>query len=130
MGNKWVVTGIPEIDKALAELERKAQRKIVSSAMRKAMKIVQAEAKNNAPVDTGELKKSIKVRAGKRRRGAITIDVRTQDPNHKEKFLEFGTVKMAARPFMRPAYDTKGEQAKKQAIAEILEGIERAADQG
>ena len=45
--------------------------------------------------------------------------------NHKKafygRFLEFGTVKMAAKPFIRPAYDTKKAAALQASKAKFLE---------
>lgn len=43
------------------------------------------------------------------------------------RFLEFGTSKMAARPFLRPAFDTKKEDAARTIKDALREGIEAAA---
>lgn len=42
-------------------------------------------------------------------------------------FIEFGTVKMSARPFMRPAFDQNKERAVEVMKATLARGIERAA---
>lgn len=43
------------------------------------------------------------------------------------KFLEFGTKRMPAKPFLSPAGEAKGPEAAKVIAAEIREGIERIA---
>jgi len=41
-------------------------------------------------------------------------------------FIEFGTAKMAAKPFMRPAFDTNKERAVEVMKTTLAKGIERA----
>ena len=127
---QFKLTGLKEIDKALSSLEPKLQKKVLRQAMRKAMKIVAAEAKENAPVDEGTLKASIKVKAGKKTRNAISINVQSGEGDFKgdtyyASFIEYGTSKRPATPFMRPAFDSKAKEAKDLAIKEILDGVER-----
>lgn len=123
------VFGIKEIDKALASIEPKLQRKVIRKAMRSGMKDIQADIVSRFPKDTGETAKTIKVRAGKGKRGEIVIDVKSQDDNFIPKFLEFGTVnedgsvRMPARPSFRPAFDEGGEAARLKTQKQILEGI-------
>lgn len=72
------VSGLKELDAALKELPNNVAKKHLRTALRAGAKIVQAEAKRLAPVETGALKKSIKVRARKRsRRGGVGIIVTT-----------------------------------------------------
>lgn len=42
------------------------------------------------------------------------------------QFVEFGTAKMSARPFMRPAFDQNKERAVEVMKATLARGIERA----
>ena len=42
-------------------------------------------------------------------------------------FAEYGTTDRAATPFMRPAFDAGGDQAKQTGLREIRDGIEREA---
>jgi HK97 gp10 family phage protein len=124
----FIITGFKEIDDKLKGLEKKVQKKVTRQAMRKGLKPVLSEARANAPVDTGELRKGIKIKSGKGSRRQITMNVQTTDPNYVGKFLEFGTRKMKAHPFMRPAYDTKGDQATAIALDELRKGVEREAE--
>jgi len=59
------LTGAKAIALALGKLETKLSRKVATKALRAGAKVVQTEAKRIAPVQSGALRKSIKVRAGK-----------------------------------------------------------------
>ena len=61
-------------------------------------------------------------RAGKRVKGANNPD----DPFYW-RFLEFGTSKLPARPFLRPAFDARKEAAVAQIRDSLKSGIEREA---
>jgi HK97 gp10 family phage protein len=70
------VEGAEDIAKELAELEPKLQRKHCRKAVRDAATITQSSAILNAPVLTGRLQKSIKVRAWKRPlKGQVAVKV-------------------------------------------------------
>ena len=93
------------IDDVISQLKRSADR-AVEQAMKELEKTafeVEREAKLNAPVDTGML------------RGSITTEevgdgFEVFTNVEYAPFLEYGTSKMAAQPFMEPALDiaTKG----------------------
>ena len=87
------------------------QKKIARSAARKAAKPLLAKAKQFAPVDTGTLRDSIKIRGLKRlkkNRGKVGVSVAVGKGWYLGKtfyaaFIEFGTNRMEAQPFLRPA---------------------------
>lgn len=124
-GNGLVLTGDKQLDRLMKRLPLSIQRKHMRAALRKGAHIIAGEARANAPVLTGALQGSIKVRAGKaRRRGDLRINVLTGEGFFKGDqfygaFLEYGTSRMAPQPFMRPAFDTKHDEAQ-QAIAQHL----------
>jgi HK97 gp10 family phage protein len=67
-------------------------------------------AKNLAPVDTGLLRSSLKAIKERARKSSHLVRVQTEDGDYKGEafyasFHEYGTKKMPARPFMRPAFD-------------------------
>ncbi len=107
------ITGDKQLEKVFDQFEVNLRKKIARKAIRKAAKPVRDTAIARAPVDTGLLKKSIKVRAMKRsRKNKHTVAVRvvTGEGFFKGEafyggFLEYGTTRMRARPFMRPAHD-------------------------
>lgn len=122
-----VVTGIREIDRKLRRLEYKTQRTIVRKAVDRALKPVLDEVLANAPVLTGETKRNIKIRAGKARKGQVKREIRVGDKQLGEGFhaqhVEFGTKDSPPHPFMTPAYESEGPEARDQVEREILAGI-------
>ncbi len=56
-----------------------------------------------------------------------TLSFETQGPAYYWKFVEFGTVKMAAKPFLRPAFAAKQAEAANKIMEELRERIEKAA---
>ena len=124
------VLGLKELDRKLARLEGKAAKKIVRKAVRSGAKLIHAEAKRLVPVDEGEIKTSIKVRAGKSKRGRKEININVIAGTDHAGAVEFGTDVMEAQPFMRPAADNKGRAAVAVIATEIGRGIEALAKKG
>ena len=135
--------GDEQLSKNLAQIERAVQKKIVRKALRKAAKeIILPHAKALAPVDTGRLRKSLKIRAAKRSRNRIGVKL---EAGTREKLgipadakgyyplaLELGYVNRGGQfekpwPYMRPAlYDNRAELTGR--VAELIgEGIEAEA---
>lgn len=96
------ITGFAQWRSQLQTLESKVRNKSVRQGMRKGAKILTAEAARNAPKRTGDMAKAIKVKAGKRRRGWITLVVQIGGKNYVGKrfygaFQEFGWVFKTAK---------------------------------
>lgn len=126
------VQGAKEIERKLKSLEPKLARKIVRQSLRKAAKPILKKAKENCPVATGELKKNLKVRALKKRKHSYAVQAGTSKGWYKGDqfyagFIEFGTVNMEPKPFMRPAFDSEKENSQKILISELLSGIKEAS---
>lgn len=124
------IEGAKELEKKLKSFEPKLGRQIVKQALRNGAKVILAAAKANVPVRSGALKKSLKVRAMKKRRHSYGVMVATSDDWFKGEqfygaFLEFGTSRMAARPFVRPAFDSEKDTAEKIIINDLRQGIEK-----
>ncbi|MFZ3132765.1 MAG: HK97 gp10 family phage protein [Desulfosporosinus sp.] len=62
------VTGVREVQQLLDQVG-KAPAKALTKAVRPAAKLVQKAAKNRAPADSGALKKGIKIKAERRKKG-------------------------------------------------------------
>lgn len=132
-----VVTGIPEIDAKLRTLEFRVQSKLLRQAMRKGMKLVLADAKARAPVDTGLMARSVKLRAMRRSRSrqGLLVQVNSAEGLVKttkagERYfypavVEFGDGETPAHPFLRPAYDRQGPPARDVTMRELLSGTLR-----
>lgn len=134
--------GVKQIERALRELEKKVARQVVAKALRAGAKIIQAEVKAQAPVDTGRTKKALKVRAAKRKAGRVRFDVKIGDKEFQGKafyppMVELGhktgskrskdRKKIDGKRFIRDAYKTKAEQARAVIEKQLKEGIEAAA---
>ena len=70
-----------------------------TDAMVKGAEVLMDESQTNAPVDTGELRDSHYVESIDQRRADVIVDAEHAAP------VEFGTYKMAAQPYLRPAID-------------------------
>lgn len=133
--------GFGDLKAALAEMPAATQRNVLKRATLKALEPTFQEIRNSAPVRTGKLQASVRLLVGmddpeyrararasfkakghargvKRTKGGgnILASIRVGGAGaFHAPFVEFGTVKMAAHPFVRPAVD--GNQA---AIIESL----------
>lgn len=146
-----VFSGEKEIAKALNALNKKELRKFLTPAIRKGLKPVRDQAKANVPKDTGLLEKSIRQYAGATRSGepkgrvvagtmvGFTADGKTVSSRSKKAvrktraahahLVEFGTVKMPARPFLRPALESRRQEAFNTIVDEAKKGFRQAFSQ-
>jgi HK97 gp10 family phage protein len=138
------VSGLADLNKALQALPLKIERNALRGAVRAGVKEFQTRARANVPVDSGALRKSIKIKTSARG-GQVKATLRAGDKTAWYAHLvEFGTkahfigprVAKAlaflgvtvqgvqhpgakARPFMRPALDG-GQRAAVEATAAYL----------
>ncbi|RYF64041.1 MAG: HK97 gp10 family phage protein, partial [Comamonadaceae bacterium] len=127
------VKGLAELNQFLSQLPAKVEANVLRGALRAGANVVADEVKTQAPVATGELRDSFKVRTSSRK-GVAMATVRTKV--FYARFIEFGvaahkivgkangvlrfgdtTVRVVdhpgirPRPFMRPALDSKAGAA-------------------
>lgn len=133
------VKGGRELERKLIGLERKAARKVVRQALRVGAKIVHAAAKQEVPVRTGRLRKSLKVRrAKKNRRGSYAITVTTGQAEsmftgeaYYGAFVHFGHRKgkrqVSPNAFIQRAYERTEGRARDVVLRDMAAGIERVA---
>jgi HK97 gp10 family phage protein len=125
---KVVITGIKELDRDLEKLGPALSKKVTRKGLRKAAKVLAKEVKAEAPKDTGELSKAVKVKSGKRSQLLVSTYVAIIDEelgpiaNH----LEWGTEHNAANPFMRRTADTQGDRVLEIAREELAEQVSEA----
>jgi HK97 gp10 family phage protein len=132
--------------KALAAKLRKLPNKISNKIQRKGLragaKLIQRAAKKLAPKDTGLLRSSLRVRAGKPRKGKVAVRVMTGEGDYKGEtfygsFLEYGhrlghrklgsqRKMIPAKPYMKPAFEQNKDAAVKAVRQAIREGIREA----
>lgn len=75
--------------------------------------IIAIQAENNCPVDTGFLRSTVFVQES-----GQDVEIGFSAPY--ASYVEFGTYKMAAQPFLRPAFD----EAELQALSAIVTSVE------
>lgn len=130
------IKGGEQLQKFLTDLPVKIERNIMRSALRAGAKVIADEAKRNVPTQSGDLRDSIRI-GTKAKRSKVSATVKAG--NKKAwyyRFVEFGTAaheikpKSAkslfiagmfselvnhpgarAKPFMRPAFDSKSSDA-------------------
>jgi len=137
------LTGFAEMAKRLRDLGPKVGRKHLRAATSKGAAVIKKKARELAPVDTGEMRKDIQqkrvktagdhiasfsvyTRSGKRSR--LSGKARNVDKDSFYwKFQEFGTAKMPAQPFMRPAFESEKENAVDEIGAELDKRIQKEA---
>jgi len=110
------ISGLAELDKALADLEVKTATKSLRGAMMYATTPLVKDMKSAAPVLSGELKESIKRRTkvdkkGRLKKNTATLSIGTRLKGDKGSgfikahLLELGSKHQKAHPFIRPAFD-------------------------
>ena len=127
------IEGLTELKRAFGGLKKSARGRILRASVGAGARVVRDEAASRAPQDTGKLKANIiatRRRASESHDEEWAVTVRTKgkgdDPKNAFywKFLEFGTAKLAARPFLTPAF----EAAKQSALQAIVSRFSKRLD--
>ena len=127
--------GFKELDADFQLLSKAEQRKVSRKAVRAGAVVFRDAVRANAPVRSGLLKRSISVDTV---RGSATAGVKFKKVPAKKKgkkgkhkstpyywyFLENGTSKMSAQPFVRPAFDANVKNAEDAAFNQFLKDID------
>lgn len=118
MKTSMKVEGLRELGNALKELDSRTQKRIIRSATAAGARIIAKEARDRVPEKTGNVRKNIRTKNLRPttpglQETAVGVRVRgkTGDSAFYWRFLEFGTVKMEAKPFIRPAFEVKKVEA-------------------
>lgn len=76
---------------------------------------------------SGRLRKGLKISSVKKKEGVKYILVGVDKSDNSKifygKFLEFGTSKISARPFLQPAYEKNKEEIQKTIAETLKEGL-------
>jgi HK97 gp10 family phage protein len=116
------VDGLKELEKKLRELGPDIARNALRAGVRAGANLIKDDAVRNAPEDTGTLKKATYIKHIRERSNnyqqTFFVGVRHGKKYAKRgqdayywRFVEFGTAKMSAKPFLRPAFERKKEAA-------------------
>ena len=99
-----------QLMKALSKLPKNIQNNVMTGATRAAANVIRDEARIRVPKKTKDLAKSIvsiKRRAESRNqvKFSVTPSRGKNKAGWRAHFIEFGTSKMSAKPFLRPAFE-------------------------
>ena len=148
------IDGLRELAAALRALPDKLAKNGLRAGVYAGAKVIQDEAKLRAPVYTGPVEqghpppgtlkraiimKQIREESGQRHQ-VFFVTVRSGKKYQKQgkkgnlsqdafywRWVEFGSTKMAARPFLRPAFEAKKEAAVEAIKNKLAERVEEAA---
>jgi HK97 gp10 family phage protein len=114
------VTGQKELSKKLKKIEKTATNDIEQALVNSAL-IVERDAKINVAVDTGQLRQSITHNAEDfgTNNPAVTIGTNTK----YAPYIEFGTSKQSAKPFLFPAYNNNKQKILKEFAKAFKKGV-------
>lgn len=104
--------GDKELIRTLRGLETKLQNKALRTASRKAGKVVATAAKGNAPVDSGQLKRAIKVRAIKRQRNRVGVTVGSSKADYTGEQFYLSFVELGHRIGKRKSHKKQTDEQK------------------
>lgn len=122
-----------DISNDLAALSKAENNRVLRQATRAAAVVIRDEARARAPRRTGKLARNIVAVSGRAQNGDVVsgVNIRTKgkasNPNNAFywRFVELGTSRMAAHPFVRPAFDAKEQAAADAAFAKANEAIDK-----
>jgi len=134
---KTYIHGAKEIEAVLKELPEQVGRNVLNGALMSGANVVVKEARARAPRGKGDTKDAKgrnvghlfqNIRRKRWKRGSHSAEVKIGiGAAFWGMFLEFGTSKMAARPWLRPAWDASKEKALAAIGKSLGRGLERAA---
>lgn len=134
MHTKLDFSGLASIEEDLKLLTRAENDRVRRQGARAAAGVVRDEARRRAPKRRGKLSKNIvavTARVSENNRATAGVRVREEgkasDPNNAFywKFIELGTSKLPAVPFIGPAFDSTEQQAGDAAVAKVLEALDK-----
>ena len=136
-------SGLADIARDLETLSRAENNKVLRDATRAGAEVMRDAVVERAPERTGKLKKNVVVVTQKsRRRGEISSGVHIRGVNPRTgnsdntmkasnkrnafywRFVELGTSTAPAHPFVRPAFDTRMEEATQVAMQRMNQAID------
>lgn len=139
--NDKILLNFREVSRALQELPRGVVKNVVRRSVYAGATKIRDVAKAKVPVDTGALRASIVAKTNRTdQTGAISASVGVarkkfvrgrrggKSPRRYAHLVEFGTAKVAASPFLRPAMDTQLDAVIEVTAMKMRQGIDVEAE--
>jgi HK97 gp10 family phage protein len=128
------IVGLDKLEETLTTLTKKAAKKILRQAGRRAGTIwkeaieqhIESEGLLKTDYMVDHIQINTKSKSGND--GSITVSVGPAEDAFYGRFAEFGTSKEPARPFMRPAFDETSDQVLQVFIDEVWNACEDLRD--
>jgi HK97 gp10 family phage protein len=119
------VRGIDELKRELARLSGPVAQRLSRNAAMAGARIIARRAKELVPVRSGKLRASLKAMrpaAGQKAGQRVAL---AGSKVFYSRFIELGTSKAAARPFLRPAADNNAAEIRARIEDNLSRGIDR-----
>lgn len=142
------LSGFRELAAALRELGPRVAKNALRRSVSSGAAVIRDAAKSNAPEDTGKLKRAIGIKRSKDARGEMSAKYQVFVRQAKNgsigqknvkaygkfdafyaRWIEFGTSKMPAQPFLRPAFESQKENAVESIKEKLTDGVQKAAEE-
>jgi HK97 gp10 family phage protein len=133
------VTGLDVVERRLKGLGPDISKKVLRNSVAAGARVVRKAAEGRVPVDTGTLKRSLYIKQIREESNPSkqTYYVGSRHGKKYQKkgldayyfpFVEFGTEKMAARPFLRPAFESSKDAAANAIGEKLKQGVDKYAN--
>lgn len=141
------VEGLHDVDRKFRKLSKSVQKKVMRRMVRESAKVLRERIRVNTPVDTGALKRGLRVRSvkGAAKRGEIAVGVFTPeraklgigvDGGYYPAAIEYGYrhnksgERIPANPFMRRSAKESEGEIRRVFLSQAGPQIEREAQTG
>lgn len=122
------VQGLKELQNMLEQLPIRIEKNIMRGALRAGANVMRNAARQEAPVDDGKLKKSIKTSSPNIKKGDVTVKVETD--LYYARMIEFGTAsyytgngRTVGKPYKIPKTSKTGKVSKRLKKALSFNGV-------
>lgn len=129
MNLQFDIKGIPEIKKILEDITPKNAQKLIKNTNYGLAAELRNEVRANAPVDEGDLKKSVSVKNLRSHPDKPTAIVYFKPLGFYWRFIENGTTEQAAHPFVRPAVNRIRANIQQIMVNRFVKALERLTKQ-
>ena len=114
------IKGVAEFGRLLDRLSDAVRGQVVQDALLAGAYIVEGYAKTGVPVDTGFLRSSIQTARGPENSAIVAVAA------EYAPYVEYGTARMGAQPYMRPAVDQHIPEITQAVSENLSDGIAKA----